>query len=358
MNNVTLHYSFWRCAIKKNLTIKDVAAEAGVSVATVSRVINASGPVRPETARIVQEVIDKLEYSPNGIASSLKMERSHIIGYVVTDIKNTVFTFLMAAIQSVLWEYNYSMMLFATDGDPAKEASILRFISMQKIDGVIFNSCTNIQAVTQLSKKIPVVLAGNDITSPDFIGDFVDSDNHAASYMLTSHLISNGHRNIGIINGPYNLDVSMERFRGYQSAMSVIGIHVDESSPLVYEGAFDASSGYAAAEFLLHSGTVRPTALVVTNNEMMKGVIKYCLDHNICIPKDVSIVTIGNRHEMDHLYIQPTYMETNLEEMGDKIARLIVERIETDSRIPRRCFRFPAFFHDGNTVMSLNNQTV
>ncbi len=317
--------------------------------------INSSGPVKPETAKLVQSVIDELEYSPNSIASSLKTERSHIIGYVVTDIRNTVFTVLMASIQSVLWEYNYSMMLFATNGDPVKEASILRFISTRKIDGVILNSCTNTQAVTRLSKKIPVVLSGNDITDPDFIGDFVDSDNHAASYMLTSHLIANGHRNIAIINGPYNLDVSMQRFHGYQAAMSVIGCHIDQSSPLVYEGAFDADSGYAAAASILSSNTIRPTALLVTNNEMTKGVLKYCNDHGIHIPEDISIVTIGNRHELDHLYISPTYMETNLEEMGDKLARLIVERIEADSKPPKRCFRFPAFFHNGNTVKTLND---
>ena len=347
-------FLFGRCLIKKNLTIKDVAAEAGVSVATVSRVLNSSGPVRPETARIVQAAIDKLEYSPNSLASSLKTERSHIIGYVVTDIRNTVFTFLMAAIQSVLWEYNYSMMLFATNGDPAKEAAILRFISMQKIDGAILNSCTNTQAILRLSKKIPVVLSGNDIADPEFIGDFVDSDNHAAAYMLTSHLIANGHRRIGIINGPYNLDVSTERFRGYQAAMSAIGIHMDESSPLVCESAFDISSGYAAADSMLHlDAALSPTALVVANNEMMKGVLKYCNDSRIRIPQDISVATIGNRHEMDHLYLSPTYMETNLEEMGDRLARLILERIETEGRLPKRVFRLPAFFHDGDTVRTL-----
>ena len=306
--------------------------------------------MRPETAKMVQAVIDKLDYSPNSIAANLKTERSHIIAYVVTDVRNTVLTFLMASIQKVLWEYNYSLMLFATNGDPAKEASILRFITMQKADGAILNSCTNSQVITPLSRQLPIVLTGNDITSPDFIGDFVDTDNHAAAYMLTSHLIANGHRNIGIVNGPHNLAVSMERFHGYQSALSVIGVQIDESSPLVYKGAFDVSSGYMAARSMLSSSSVRPTALLVTNNEMMKGVLKYCLDYKIRIPEDLSIVTIGNRHELDLLYLSPTYMETNLDEMGDRLARLLIERIETDPLLPKRYFRLPAFFHDGNTV--------
>ncbi|MDI9242394.1 LacI family DNA-binding transcriptional regulator [Ruminococcus sp. YH-rum2234] len=335
------------------MTIKDVAAKAGVSVATVSRVMNASGTVNPETEKLVQSVIDELEYSPNGIASSLKTDRTHIIGYVVTDIRNTVFTFLMAAIQNVLWEYNYSMMLFSTNGDPDKEASILRFISMQKIDGAILNSCTNTQSIIQLNKKIPVVLTGNDISDPNFIGDFVDSDNHAASYMLTSNLLSNGHRKIGIINGPNNLVVSRERFRGYQDAMAVLGMTINIDNPLVYEGSFDVSSGYLAAKKMLSSASMRPTALLVTNNEMMKGVLKYCSEQQIKIPDDLSVVTIGNRHELDYLYISPTYMETNLEEMGERLARLILERIETKKRLPKRIFKLPAFFHDGNTVKPL-----
>ena len=136
---------------------------------------------------------------------------------------------------------------------------------------------------------------------------------------------------------------------------TTVGITVNESSPLVYEGAFDVSSGYVAASSMLSpNNKIRPTALVVTNNEMMKGVLKYCSDNNILIPDDLSVVTIGNRHELDYLFISPTYMETNLEEMGDRLARLLLERIETDKELPKRCFRLPAFFHDGNTVKTIN----
>ncbi|MCD2493228.1 LacI family transcriptional regulator [Lacrimispora sp. NSJ-141] len=339
-----------RCNIKRNLTIKDVAKKAGVSVATVSRVLNSSTSVRRETAKIVQDAINELEYIPNNIATNLKTDQSHVIAFVVTDVKNSVLTYLISSIQNVLWDHNYFMMFFATNGDPDRETSILRFIAQQRVDGIILNSCTNEKIVTKLSKQIPIVLTGNDITDPNFIGDFIDTDNHAATYMLTSHLISQGHRNIGIINGPHNLDVSYERFCGYQSALAVIGLNVIESSPLVYQGNFDRISGFNAAKSLLSLTENRPTALLITNNEMMKGVLQYCLENKINIPDDLSIVTIGNRCQLDLLYISPTYMETNLEEIGERLARLLLERIEKDHKIPKRILRVPAFFHNGTTV--------
>lgn len=337
----------------EKITIRDVAKLANVSVATVSRVINKTVPVSPQIEKRVNQAIQELNYLPSSIASSLKADRTHMIGYVTATIENPVFVTLMSEIEKILWQHNYSIMLCSTNNDIKKETSILKLLLSKKVDGLILNSCgSDEEYISKISHKIPMVLSGKNINHPDFIGDFVEVENFSSAYILTTHLISYGHRKIGIINGPLALNAGFERFNGFKAAMAAINISVDSKYPYVYNADFSREQGYKGIRELLELPE-RPTAVFVANMEMMQGVLKYCIEHHLNIPDDISLVTIGNREDLDFLYVRPTMMEMDLINIAKKMADVLLERINTKSAIARREYRFPSIIVFGNSVKTL-----
>lgn len=335
-------------------TIRDVADLAGVSTATVSRVVNGNTSVSLSNCEAVKKAMTELNYLPDTAAASLKTNRTHMIGYVTTDVTNPVFITIMSEIERILWEYNYTIMLCSSNNNSQKELSVLKLLMSKKVDGIIINSCgQNDDYIARISKHIPTVASSHFIDSPHFIGDYVESENVCGSYMMTAHLISRGHRKIGIISGPIiSSSVGCERFEGFKSAMNSIGILVDDKYPYTYFGSYSIQDGYDGTKKLLEADD-RPTALILTGSEIMKGALSYCVRHSIRIPEDISLITFGNYKNLDFLYVRPSYMENDLQSIGRKMAELILERIDTKETIPSREFRFPIIFRQGDTVKAL-----
>ncbi len=186
----------------KNATIKAVAMDAGVSVATVSRVINNLPNVRPELVVRVNRSIEKLNYFPNTIARSLKFDSTLSIGLIISDISNSFFCYLARTIEDVIQAENYNMFVCSTDNRQNLELSYLKLLLGKKVDGIIINTTgLNDEMISSVSQVLPVVLCGRKIQTRSFRGDFVDSENEEGSYRLTRHLLELGHRRIGIVNG-------------------------------------------------------------------------------------------------------------------------------------------------------------
>ena len=332
-----------------NPTIKDVAREAGVSIATVSRVLNKKGTVKDESVQSVFQAIERLSYHPNSIARTLKNDSSKTIGLVVTDISNDFFTRMARGIEDVLNDRGYNLFVCSTDGLQQREAQCLSLLREKQVDGIILNaSGKNSSLITKMSGQVPFALFSRKIPDPQFRGDFVDNDNYSGLRELTAQLLRLGHRKIGFINGQSYVSSAAERFSGFQSAMRDAGIDVGADYPYLYSGNFNRlNSGKEGARVLWEKGV---TAILCGNNLLALGALQYCKEAGLRLPEDLSLCSFGTLANQDLLFVRPTSCEQNPDAMGARLAELIIERIESKNQIPNREIRFTTTILPGNGV--------
>lgn len=332
-----------------NPTIKDVAREAGVSIATVSRVLNKKGTVKEASVQSVLQAIEHLGYHPNSIARTLKNDSSKTIGLVVTDISNDFFTRMARGIEDVLNDRGYNLFVCSTDGLQQREAQCLSLLREKQVDGIILNaSGKNSSLITKMSSQVPFALFSRKIPDPQFRGDFVDNDNYSGLRELTAQLLRLGHRKIGFINGQSYVSSAAERFSGFQSAMRDAGIDVGTDYPYLYSGNFNRlNSGKEGARVLWEKGV---TAILCGNNLLALGALQYCKEAGLRLPEDLSLCSFGTLANQDLLFVRPTSCEQNPDAMGARLAELIIERIESKNQIPNREIRFTTTILPGNGV--------
>ena len=312
-----------------NNTIRDVAKFAGVSTATVSRVINGIGVVRPATKKKVEDAIVRLNYLPNETARNLKTESSKLIGLVVSSISNSHFSEIAKTVEKELEKFGYNLIVCSTEEDPAAESKYLQRLLQMQIDGLIINTTgKNDELVSQISRKVPVVLIDRLVTNPDFVGDFVGSNNYAGVEKLTRFLIEKGHKKIGIINSNLNVSTGKERFRAFSETMGRIHVTVDGDYIYRYDSiSSSVEDGYEGCRYLLNLEDP-PSAIVILNNTLAIGAYKYLNDLEIPVPGRVSIVSYGNIDNSELFRIAPTYTTLNPRFFGDKAASFLFSRIE------------------------------
>lgn len=324
-----------------NSTIKDVAKHAGVSIATVSRVINQNYYVSPEIQEKVSQSIKELNYYPNSVARSLKSDVTYTIGFIVSDISNNYFTSMAKAIEDVLNIKEYNIIVCSTENLKDKELQYLKLLIGKKIDGLILNTTgKNDEFITKLSQSLPIVLINRKIHNNGFSGDFVDSNNFEGGYMLTNHLILAGHRKIAIINGDLSVSTGWERFQGFRRAMLEIGIDPEKDKNYRYDGDFTIDSGYQGAA-QIYGIADKPTAVIVMNNVMALGALKYFRKHDINIPQDISVASYGDIENIELMYIQPSTVTLNAWMIGNKAGEMLLERVKEKSINKREIIYMP-----------------
>jgi len=308
-------------------SIKTVADKAGVSTATVSRVINGNYYVAPETKQKVLDTIEELNYYPNLLARGLKNDTTYTIGYVVSDIANDYFTSALKRIENVANDKGYNIIVCSTDNKSDRELSYLKMLLSKKIDGVIINTTSyNDDFIADMSQNIPTVLIERKIRNEKFRGDFVGYDNFGSLYSLTKHLLSVGHRRIAVVNGLMRLDNSRERYEGVIAATREYGLPDDNVCR--YDGDNTIYSGFEAVKYFL-SLPCKPTALIAMNNSMLIGVMKYTRMHDVKIPDDISIAVYGNIANPEVLYVMPTCLYCDAAVLGMTSIELLLKRIES-----------------------------
>ena len=336
-----------------NATIKDVAREANVSIATVSRVLNNDKAVRAVTKKAVHDAMDRVNYTPNSVARSLKTNSTSIIAMLVSDISNSFFTAIAKSIEDYVCTYGYNMIVCSTDGQKEKEIEYLKMLKERHVDGIVLNTTNqNDSLIAQLSKEIPIVLSNRNITEPNFHGDFVDSDNITGMFDLTTHLIEHGHKKIGFIRGPVGLSTSEERLKGYCLAMKKIGCSEKGMEENIELADFTVNGGFEGTKAILERRKDL-TALILSNNEMAVGSMQFLRERNISIPEDISLAAYGDIENMRIMFVQPSIVNMNSYIIGRKIAELIVERIDKKNSINNREFRYIPALIPGNGVKRL-----
>lgn len=306
-------------------TIVDVARLAGVSPATVSRVLTGSAEVKEALAVRVRSAVLELDYRPNRIAQSLRTRTTKTWGVVITDIQNPFYTSLVRGIEDVAREAGYSVMLCNSDEDLEKEAEYFEVLASARTAGVVLAPAsvteTNIEAF--LDHDIPVVAIDRRLMSSKV--DTVVVDNVEGARYGTAHLIQLGKRRVACITGSLQTTTGVERLEGYRVALEDDGLEIDDQ--LVRVADFKEAGGYAATLDLLRSPKP-PDAIFVANNLMTLGAVEALRDEGVGIPMDVAIVGFDDepwaQFSMPSITVvaQPTY------ELGTQAARLLLERLD------------------------------
>lgn len=308
------------------ITIREVAKHARVSVGTVSNVLSESAKVRPELRKRVQEAMRELDYSPNQIARSLKTRTTKTLGAIVSDITNPFFPQLIRGAEDAAMERGYLLSTINTDDHVDRESRALVLLRSRKVDGVLVvmapidGEPAHIAAALEGGTRI--VCLDRMTTALD--ADSVTVDNRKGARMCMHHLLSRGHRRIGLLNGLPGLYTAKERLEGYLEALRE---HGGEDPALIRHGDFRLDSGYLIAkEMLLESEP--PTALFASNAMMGFGALKAIHELGLRCPEDVSLAVFDEIPFGDVLQPRLTVVAQPAYEMGRRGAELLMDRIE------------------------------
>ncbi len=308
--------------------IKDVAKVAGVSTATVSRVLANHVRVKEETRQKVMEAVEKLNYRPNLIARSLRVQKSAKIGLVVSDIRNPFFTAIGRAVEDSAYEQGYSVLMCNTDENPEKEELYLNLLHDENVAGIIFSPTQQFSArLATFSSTIPFVIIDRAVKSNQV--DMVLLDNVAAAYELTNHLVGNGFRKIAGLFGNSST-TGRERNKGFQKALKE-----NQLTPVAeYFIPPRIQQGYDTSLALLEQAD-RPDAIFTSNSLLTAGAFQAIRDCKLKVPGDVALV--GFDETTWGALVDPpiTLIAQPTEEIGRTATELLFQRINEPTRSPK-----------------------
>ncbi|BDR65866.1 LacI family transcriptional regulator [Clostridium tetani] len=308
-------------------SIKDVAKEAGVSIATVSRVLNDIDVVNEDTKKKVLDAIKKLGYRPNIVARSLKTQRTSTIGIIVPDISNQFYPEIVRGAEDVANIYEYNIMLCNTDLDTEKEKEYLRVLKEKMTDGVLYMSNSLENETVELIKelRIPTVLVETTDENKEFPS--VSIDNKKAAYEAVKYLISKGNKKIAYI-GPKdekNNAVAL-RYKGYKKCLEENNIEIKEC--LIYRSGLKAGDGYEAMEKILKEESI--DSVFCANDEIAMGTINALRDKGINVPEDVDVIGFNNIYSASIFYPKLTTISQPMYDMGSVGMRMLIKTINKE----------------------------
>lgn len=333
---------------KQTVTIYDVAREAGVSMATVSRVVNGNPNVKPSTREKVEKVIERLNYRPNAVARGLASRRTTTIGVIIPDVTNLYFSSIARGIDDVASMYKYNIFLANSDGKEEKETHVLQTLLAQQVDGVIFMGNTlgdRLRKEIRLSRT-PIVLAGTIDPKSEFPG--VNIDYERATSDAVKKLAENNNERIALIIGDqhYPIDETL-RVNGYIAGLQEMNLPYDEDliirSPYTYE----------QGEKIYHElEKLGATAAVVSNDLLSVSIVGAALDHGVKIPEDFEIITSDNSVLTEIVRPQLSTIRQPLYDIGAVSMRMLTKLMgeEEEEGSLQRHFELPYIIDERRTT--------
>jgi LacI family repressor for deo operon, udp, cdd, tsx, nupC, and nupG len=303
---------------RKKKDITEVAAAAGVSVATVSRALQRPEMVTEETRRRVHEAVKRLGYTPNAQARTLRTAKTRLIIALVPDIANPFFSEVIRGIEQVAHENHYSVLLGDTQNSMSREQAYADMIAAKQADGLI----TLIPHVPkiQIDGRLPVVNACECVKDRSISS--IGVDNVQGARVAVNHLLTLGHRRIAFISGPASSPLTADRRRGYELALRGAGLELDDA--LVAPGDFSAESGLSAVEFLL-ARKKKFTAIFCSNDEMAIGAIRALKAFRLRVPEDISVVGFDDIRFARYTDPPLTTIVQPKNELGREAMNLLIE---------------------------------
>lgn len=309
----------------QDITIFDVAREAGVSYATVSRVINNKDHVRPEKREAVIHAMARLGYVANQQARSLAGGRSHVIGLLVKDMGHAYTGEIVRGIDEALSTQQYDLLLYTTHHRTTKETTYVSMITRGMADGLllIVPHHAEVYLESLRHRQFPHVLI--DYQGIGTSDHAVGATNWQGAYDATQYLISMGHKRIGFITGRIEIRTATDRLNGYYAALTDRGITVDPT--LIYHGDFMRTQGFAGANTLL-ALSHPPTAIFASNDEMAFGVIEAIRECGLHIPEDISVIGFDDIPRAAVVYPSLTTVRQPLAQMGREGTHILLKLID------------------------------
>lgn len=301
------------------VNLKDVAAHAGVSLGTVSRVINDNPEVAAELRARVQGSVEALGYQPNALGRNLRRQRTDTFGIVIPDVTSPFFAELVKQVEQAARDHGYSLLVGSAENSRELEISYLNKLTERGVDGVIFSSSSEGSDGFPVREGSPLVTVDREV--PGF--DFVSSDHEAGARSAVAHLVELGHRRVACISGPQSMPVFAQRLTGYRTVMGEVlkgeDLRADDYTRVEPIGEM---RGVTAAHELLQMNPP-PTAIFATSDQQAIGVLRACADSGLRVPEHVSVVGFDDIPLAELL----TPRLTTVRQPIDEIGRLAIDRL-------------------------------
>ena len=331
-------------------TIYDVAKEAGVSIATVSKVINGKGKISEETRGSVLAIMDRMDYQPSVIASALTGKKTFTLGLLVPDISNPFFAEIARAIEDQSQRYGYSVVMCSTDNKDDKVERYIALLLQKSVDGIIIaTGIDKINILEQLlSKRIPVVLLAREM--PLVAVNTVVVDDYVGGSLAASHLLELGHKRMAVLGESAKVVSSRERIRGFRQTME------DEQIPFREEWLkycdYRIEDGKLKALELLQTED-RPTAIFACNDMLAVGALQAAKEAGVKVPDELSIVSFDNTILATVTDPQLTTIAQPMDYMGKAVVDLIVDELKGSKSIKQRMVLRPELLIRESTASQL-----
>lgn len=304
--------------------MREIAERAGVSLGTVSHVLNDSAAVRDVLRSRVMQAVKDLGYEPSQLARAFSRNSMDLVGMIVPDITNPFFPGVVRGAEDLAYQNGQRLVLCNTDNDATKEISYLADLRSFRSSGVLIIPSLETRILDSIRPTDPPVVFV--ARYPDgWKGDFVVADNEKGGYLAALHLAQLGHRQYGVVTGPLHLNTAHARLEGFRRGLKEAGRKIIPE--FIYEARYNSESGHVAAMRLLQR-LPRPTAIFAANDLLAMGVLSAIREMNLRCPEDVSLVGFDNLESAAYMAPPLTTIHESGYEMGANACRLLLDRIK------------------------------
>lgn len=309
--------------MKSKVTIREVAAAAGVSIGTASRALNRTGRVSAEAVATVSRVARELGYQPNAVAQSLRTRSTGVAGLLVSDISNPLYASIANAVEERLVASGLTLLVASTHGQAGREKSLIDLFRRRRIDGLVLAACELEQPgmLDRLAAEFPVVALDRDVGAQ---GACVHVGHRDGAFQATRYLLNLGHRRIALLTPGERLRPGRERIAGFTDAYTAIGEHPDKRLIRAEQSSMEYSFSEALSLLSMKDG---PTAFLCLGTRILSGVLQAVRHAGRSIPDDLSIISVGDT-DLTRLFSPPiTSLTWDLNAMGTACAEVLLRRI-------------------------------
>jgi Transcriptional regulators len=306
-------------------TIKDIAKDTNLSLATISKYINGKN-ILPENRKLIEESIERLGYTPNKTAQNLRSKNTKTICIFLPTIGDYFWGSLCNIIEEYMRQIDYSTIITSYNPYSDDNSSEMQFLSSKQVDGVIFVPHTkNVANLPSLLQKEKVPLVFLDQIVDGIITDFVTSDNQKAAYTATKYLLDHGHTTLGIITGDLSTYTANERLTGFQEACGAY--HIPENNRYIYDGKFSSQCSAECFQQMMKNEP-SPTAVLICGYNMTLGAILTLNALGLQIPNDFSLISFDDDEIFSAFEPPITTVTQNLTEIAEQASQLLIKRID------------------------------
>jgi LacI family transcriptional regulator len=304
------------------ISIKDVAKACNVSAMTVSRALNDSKEISQDTRQRILKVCAEMGYKPNAAAKSLITKKTNMIGLIIPDITNQYYAFVSKGVSAYLESEGYGLILCNSDRKKANEKYYLSFLAEGRVDGIIILPVKpKKEDYVDIMKSLPMIMADNYAEGLD--ANFVANDNYVGGRKIISHMMGLGYKKIGVLLGDKTSSASNERFRAYLDVMQENGMEIDKTIVIHSDATFE--DGYNYAPLFIERGA---DSIFAINDTVAFGVMKYCFEKNINIPKRLAVAGYDNIEQSSMLPVPLTTVHQRKELLGRTAAEVLIKEIK------------------------------